>query len=131
MLEQASLRKKVFSLVANALIAENKASKKIIKQHTDEAIKKLDEFNIKKSTDLKDDLRIILNIIKDNSGQKIGDLFKIYKEKGGDTIYKTFQRSIKKLEQGKFITTKKITGGPEGSTTIITYQGSLKKLTDF
>ena len=69
-------------------------------------------------------------LIKDNSGKKIGDLYKIYQSNAGTENYKWFQRKIAKLEEGRFITTKKITGGADGTTTMIEYSQA-KKLTDF
>ncbi|RMF54923.1 AAA family ATPase [Candidatus Woesearchaeota archaeon] len=110
--------------------AENNASRKITVEHVKVAIAKFDDFSIKKSTDLDEDERFILSIIKENSGKKIGELFKLYKEQGGKAGYKTFQRRIGKLEANSFISVKKIVGGPEGSTTIINYEKT-KKLTEF
>ena len=100
-------------------------------QHVELAIKKLDEFSIKKSTDLDEETQKILEITRENSGKKIGELFKIYEENGGQMTYKTFQRKIDKLAKSKFITTEKITGGAKGKTTIIRTTKSEKKLSDF
>ena len=58
-----------------------------------EAIRKTDEVNIRSSDDLEDEIKTILTIIKNNSGKKMGDLFKLYQEKGGTQAYKTFQTS--------------------------------------
>ncbi|MBD3203722.1 AAA family ATPase [Candidatus Woesearchaeota archaeon] len=109
--------------------AEDKASRKITIKHVDTAIKKLNEFNIKKSTDLKDNERDILKIVKENSGKKIGDLFKIYKKQGGKYSYKSFQRKINHLGKNKFISIDKRTGGEKGNTSIIKY--SQKKLDEY
>ncbi|MBN2368350.1 AAA family ATPase [Candidatus Woesearchaeota archaeon] len=111
--------------------AEAEASRKIEKKHAEEAIRKLDEFSVKKSTDLEDDTRLILDTVKENSGKKIGELFKIYKEKDGKNTYKTFQRKIEKLEKNRFIEVTKTAGGAEGNTSIISYSNVEKKLTDF
>ena len=94
------------------------------------AISKFDEFKIKSSQDLQDETKKILDLIKENSGKKIGDVFKIYQKQNGDMSYKTFQRKVKKLEEGKFITTEKTSGGDAGNTTILHY-AKIKKLTDF
>ena len=72
----------------------------------------------------------ILEIAKVNTDKKIGALYKIYQDKGGKANYKTFQRKIKKLADNKFISVEKITGGAEGTTTIIK-KAQTKKLTDF
>jgi cell division control protein 6 len=107
--------------------AEEISSKKILAEHAKQAIEKINDFKIKKSSDLEDDSRIVLSIVKDNSGQKIGDLYNKYKEKGGTGSYKTFQRRIDKLAKAQFITANKVTG-KEGNTTIVSYT---KKLTEF
>ena len=113
-----------------ANIAENKSLKKVSLEHAEEAVKKLDTFTIKKSSDLQSDERMILDIIKNNSNAKIGDLYKIYKEKGGSIVYKSFQRKIDKLRKNKFISVEKTVGGKEGNTTIVKYAHT-KKLTEF
>lgn len=110
--------------------AEMKASRKILPEHVERAVGKIDEISVKKSDDLQDEERFILNIVKNNSGQKIGALFKVYQDEKGEASYKTFQRKIKKLSDNKFVTTKKIQGGAEGTTTIVNYLRT-KKLTDF
>ena len=112
-------------------IAEDKSSRKITLEHCDEAIKKINQFTIKKSTDLTEDEQAILNMIKKNSDKKIGDLYNIYKERGGNLVYKSFQRKIEKLEKNKFISVKKTSGGTEGNTSIVKYSTETKKLTEF
>ena len=111
-------------------VAEEKSSKKITKEHVEQAIQKLDDFSIKKKDDLSADERLILRVIKENSGKKIGELFEIYTKNGGQGVYKTFQRRIKTLEKAKFLNVKKVTGGTEGNTTLVS-TNTTKKLTDF
>ena len=111
-------------------IAENESSRTIRIDHVKKAIEKLDHLSTKSNLELEEDAEFILNIIKLNSGKKIGDLFKIYQENKGPSSYKTFVRRISRLKDGKFITVKTISGGTGGSTSIITYQ-SIKKLTEF
>ena len=111
-------------------IAENKSSKKIKLEHAEEASKKIDEFTVKKSADLASDEKMILDIIKNNSNSKIGDLYQVYQEKGGGLVYKSFQRKIDKLLKNKFISVEKTSGGKDGNTTIVKY-AQTKKLTDF
>lgn len=114
----------------SGLIAEDKSSKKITIDHVNKALEKGNQVSIKNPEELEDETRFILNIVKGNSGEKIGDLFKVYQKEGGNSSYKTFQRKIQKLTVNKFITVKKITGGSKGTTTIVNYLGT-KKLTDF
>lgn len=119
------IRSGLFLLKESALLAEEKSKKKIEVEDINSAIKKLDEFTIKNTEDLDDDSKFILTVVKDNSGNKIGDLFKTYEEMGGKGSYKTFQRKIIKLSEGKYIQVTKKTG-VGGNTTIVE-----KKLTDF
>lgn len=119
------IRSGLFLLKESAMQAETKKRNKITKKDVSEAIKKLDNFTIKNSAELETDTKIIYEIVKENSGKKIGELYKIYQSKEGAASYKTFQRKIAKLEEGKFIQTKKQTGAG-GNTTIVE-----KKLSDF
>ena len=111
-------------------IAEDKSSRKITLEHAQQALSKIDEFSIKSQSSLEADEQMILDLVKDNSGKKIGDMFNVYQENGGKLVYKSFQRKIDKLQKNKFIVVEKTEGGDEGNTTIIKYK-SEKKLTDF
>lgn len=124
------IRTGLYLLKQSGVAAEEKSSKKILLEHAKHAVEKLGDFSIKKSSDLEEDTRLILSIVKQHSGKKIGDLFNIYKEKNGKNTYKTFQRKIESLEKNKFITVNKFSGGKEGSTSIISIRDE-KKLTDF
>lgn len=119
------IRSGLFLLKESAMQAEDKSRKKITVEDVNAAIKKLDDFTIKNSALLEEEQKMIYELVKENSGKKIGDLYKDYKKKGGISSYKTFQRKIAKLEEGKFIQTKKQTGAG-GNTTIVE-----KKLSDF
>lgn len=119
------VRSGLFLLKESGLIAEEKSKKKIELEDVKKAIEKLDEFYIKDSGELDDEVQFILGIVKNNSGKKIGDMFKTYEEQGGKASYKTFQRKIAKLQEGKFIKVTKQTGAG-GNTTIIE-----KKITDY
>lgn len=107
------------------LRAEDKASKTITETHVKEALSTMNEFTIKSSTDLNDEDRFIYDIIKKNDGKKIGDLYNAYKKEGGKISYKTFQRKMSALDEGKFITLKRKTGDG-GNTTIVN-----RKITEF
>ena len=111
-------------------IAESKSSRKILLEHAQQALEKIKEFTIKNPEELESDEKMILDLVKNNSGKKIGDIFKMYQTNGGKFVYKSFQRKIDKLEKSKFIAVEKTAGGEEGNTTIIRHN-SEKKLTDF
>ncbi len=110
-------------------LAEEKSSRKIGLSHVAEAIKKVDDFHIKPKEGLEADLLQVLDLVKNNSGKKIGDLFSTYSEQGGEMSYKSFHRRIMKLDEGKFLSTEKISG-KEWNTTIVNYN-AYKKLTEF
>ncbi|MAG15485.1 hypothetical protein CMO88_00315 [Candidatus Woesearchaeota archaeon] len=128
--KMSDIRSGLYMMKEAALIAEERSSKKVNSSDVSTAMKKLDDFSIKKTEELEDEVKFILKIIKDNTGKRIGEVYKTYQENGGKLVYKTFWRKINKLEEDKFITTKKIEGGKEGKTTIINY-GQEKKLTEF
>ena len=111
------------------MAAEDTNSPKILTEHAKAAIAKIHDFSIKPESDLADDSKAILNIIKSQTEGRIGTLFKLYQENGGDANYKTFQRRIERLSQGGFIDTTKIVGGKDGTTTIVKWKN--KSLTDF
>jgi len=124
------IRTGLYLMKEAGLIAESRSSRKIILEHARQALGKVDEFSIKKTSDLASDEQIILDLIKNNSGKKIGDFFKLYQDNGGKLVYKSFQRKIDKLEKNKFIAVEKTAGGEDGNTTIIRHN-SERKLTDF
>jgi archaeal cell division control protein 6 len=123
--EAKDIRTGLFLLRESALIAEDSSSKKISEEHVKKALRKIDEFTIKNKDLLEEETQIIYEIVKQRSGSKIGDLYKEYTKRGGNSSYKTFQRKINKLEEAKFVSTKKQTG-TGGNTTIVE-----KKITDY
>jgi archaeal cell division control protein 6 len=127
--EIEDIRSGLYLLKEAGNISEERSSKNITKEDVLKATSKLDEFKIKDKNELDEEERLILKLIKQNSGKKIGELYKIYQKQGGEGVYKTFQRKIKKLEENKFISASKVIGGTEGTTTIVSYQE--KKLTDY
>ncbi|MCK5140381.1 MAG: hypothetical protein KAQ85_11105, partial [Thermodesulfovibrionia bacterium] len=110
--------------------AESRSSKTITIEHANACIAKIDEFETLKSTDLKDEDKVILNIVKKNTKAKIGDLFKSYCDSGGKSAYKTFQRKINSLEGQGFVKLTK-SQGEGGNTTIVEYKERTKKLSEF
>ena len=123
--EAKDIRTGLFILKESALIAEEASSKKVLVEHVNRALSKIDEFTIKSVDLLEEETQLIYELVKKGSGSKIGDLFKEYQKRGGGSSYKTFQRKIAKLEEASFISTKKKTGAG-GNTTIVE-----KKITDF
>ena len=128
--EMQDIRTGLYLMKQAGLIAEDKSSRKILLEHTQQALEKIKDFSIKNPSELETDEQLILDLIKNNSGKKIGDFFRLYQQNGGKLVYKSFQRKIDKLQKNKFIVVEKTAGGEEGNTTIIKHV-SEKKLTDF
>jgi cell division control protein 6 len=112
------------------LNAENRSSKNISVEDANKASEKLEGYSIQGSDVLADDSRLILNLVKKNDNIKMGDLYKLYEERGGRSAYRSFFRRVKKLAEDRFITLDKKEGGAEGRTTIVNYC-NVKKLSDF
>lgn len=123
--ELADVRTGLFLLRESALQAEDASSKQITLEHVEKASKKLEEFTTKSKEVLEEDSRSILELVQENSGLKIGDLFKVYLERGGKASYKTFQRRITMLGENHYVSVKKQTG-TGGNTTIVE-----RKLTEY
>ena len=128
--QNQDIRTGLFLMRQAALAAESQSSRKILSDHASIAIGKLADMVVNKSEDLEDDTKLVYDVIKQSGGGKSGDLFKLYKEKGGDGTYKTFSRKIEKLQKSGLIKVNKIVGGAEGSTSHITL-ASAKDLGDF
>ncbi|PIZ50149.1 hypothetical protein COY28_05710, partial [Candidatus Woesearchaeota archaeon CG_4_10_14_0_2_um_filter_57_5] len=99
--------------------AEDASSKTITDTHVNTAIAKLPDFTSKDPEGLNDDNQFILQLVSELGEVKIGDLFREYEKRGGKSAYKTFQRRVATLEKGSFVATKKLTGGAEGTTTLV------------
>ena len=110
-------------------LAEERSSRVITLQHVAEAMKKVDDFHIKPKGGLDEELQLILELVRDHSGKRIGDIFAAYAEMGGEMSYKSFQRRITKLHEGRFISLEK-SAGKEGNTTIVNISAD-KKLSEF
>jgi cell division control protein 6 len=123
--EHKDIRIGIFLLREAALIAEEKSKKKVELEHAQRAVEKLKDFATKKEGELDEDANFILKIVRQNSGKKIGDLFRLYEKEGGKGSYKTFQRKIAYLDEGNYISVTKETGAG-GNTTIVN-----KKLTEY
>ncbi|MBD3310198.1 AAA family ATPase [Candidatus Woesearchaeota archaeon] len=123
------IRSGLYLLRQSGLAAEDRSSRKIGEGHAKVALEKLDEFTIKGSDQLEDETKFILDLVKQKSGSRIGDLHRMYLQKGGHSSYKSFRRKITKLEESKFITLERVTD-KTGNTSIVKYN-NVKKLTDF
>lgn len=128
--EMKDIRAGIYLLREAGRIAEEQSSKKVLTEHAQKAVEKLPEFSPNMPDKLDSVAQEILEMVKNNSGKKIGDLYLLYREKNKDIIYKTFQRRVEQLERGKFIETTKVVGGKEGTTTIL-HSINEKKITEY
>ena len=128
--ELKDIRPGLYMMREAGMAAEDASSKTITLAHAKGVVEKVHKLEIKDADELDEEAKNVLEIVKGNSGKKIGDLYKLYQEQGGEATYKTFQRKIEKLSKNKFISTEKITGGKEGTTTLVSYEKT-KKLTEF
>ncbi len=110
-------------------LAEERSSRKISLAQVAEAVKKVDDFHIKPKEGLDEELKNILELVRTHSGKKIGEIFAIYSETGGDMSYKSFQRRVTKLKEGRYINTERSVS-EDGNTTLVHYDAD-KKLTEF
>lgn len=129
--EQKDIRTGLYLLKESGLLAEQYSSKVISSKEVTQAINKMRDFKVKEITELQDDSQEILQLIKENSPARIGDIYDLYGKAGGKLSYKTFQRRVFKLEESNFIKTKKHVGGSFGTTTMLYYETTTKKLDDF
>ncbi len=109
--------------------AEAKSSRKILREHLEPALQQLKEFHVKSVSDLDADENLILDLVKAHTGTSTTHIYKLYKERGGTTSYSSFQRRLKTLEQGKFITLRALNTGQPGRSTSVEY--GFKRLDEF
>jgi len=117
--EAGDIRVGLFLLKEAGEITEGRSSKKIDLKDAESAIKKLKDFQIKSTSNLDDDENIILNTIKENSGKTSMEIFEMYKRKGGKKSYASYQRKLKNLERGRFVSLRSLNRGEPGRSTIV------------
>jgi len=79
--------------------AEARSARKVEPGDVELAVSKLDKFSIKSFDVLDSEERKIYELIMANPETKIGELFRLYQNKGGKGVYKTFQRKIESLRR--------------------------------
>ncbi len=109
--------------------AEEASSRIMTTQHVSSVLKKCPKEYAKEPIELDEECRFILEIVKANSGLKIGDLFKKYEDVNGRQSYKTFSRKIQTLAFGSFVSLKRIVGAGGNSTMV--YHQNVKRLDEF
>ena len=94
-------------------IAEERSTRLITTIHVAEALNKADTFYIKPKEGLDEELQQVLNVTREHSGKKVGDIYAAYAETGGNLSYKSFYRRILRLEEGRFLVAEKVSGKEE------------------
>ena len=119
--ENGDVRTGIFLLRECGNVAEMKASRKILVEHCRKAIEKLDNFKIKKIGDFGEEEGKILELVKENSGLTIRELFDLY---AGEVSYRTFHRKIEELDKNNMISL----GELKDKSKVVNYT---KKLSEF
>ena len=109
-------------------IAEQKSSKKVTLEHTKNAFAKLDDFKFRCSKNLEEEEMIILNLVKENSGKKIKEVYDAYRNMGGGKAYSTFHRKINDLKNSNLVETEEVNLGEGGKSHVVKY---IRKLNEF
>jgi cell division control protein 6 len=130
--EIGDVRAGLFLLKNSGEEAEARSNRKISLEDAKKAILKLDDFQRKSTSQIGEEEEFILKVIKENSGITSSDMYKAYVSAKGKLAYTTFQRKLKNLSKGKFITLSEINVG-RGRSTRVTYGGpeSEKNLDEF
>ena len=127
----SDIRAGITLLKVTGEIAEKTGSRKVKLEHAKEAINNTSAFKIKVTSDLAEEEQHVLDICKTNSGQTTGELYKIYIQLGGQKSNKTFTRYLQDLEIKKLIKLDMTGEGFAGKSSVITYIGDEKRLTEF
>jgi len=98
------LRTGIYLLKISAEIAENKSKKSIEQEDVEEAISKLDNF-VSTKTEMDEEEKEILEIIKENNNRPFIDIYTIYNEQYQKSE-RTFRRKLYKLKEAKLINSK-------------------------
>jgi len=89
----------------------------------EKAKKNLAGFNIRGSPDLRDDDKLILELVKENPGITSGKLYELFQQKGGRMAKSSFRRYFKKLIDQKLIRREFTSKGFRGRSSKFFYVG--------
>jgi len=125
--ELNDIRSGIYLLKEAGDLAESRSSKTINELDVENAIKKLQEFKIRNSSEISKERNELLELIKNNSGKVASEVFKLYDK---DISYKTFRRRLEDLSNSKLISLEEKSIGAKGKVTYV-YFGISKKLDEF
>lgn len=118
----ADLRCGILMLKKAGKAAEDDCSREILPKHVEKILSKVDKYSVKGSSELDDETRKILYLIKDSSGSAVHDMFKVYTQAGGKVVYRTFYRKVKNLELNKYVDLQMVYQGKKGNTQTVQYR---------
>jgi len=118
----ADLRCGILMLKKAGKAAEDDSSREILPKHVEKILSKVDKYSVKGSSELDDETRKILYLIKDSSGSAVHDMFKVYTQAGGKVVYRTFYRKVKNLELNKYVDLQMVYQGKKGNTQTVQYR---------
>ena len=128
-IHQKDIRAGLHLMRQAAETAEEASSRIITVEHVSSVLNKGTDAYTKEPVELDDECRAVLELVKANTGMKIGDLFKKYQDCGGRQSYKTFSRKIQTLAFGGFVSLKRVVGAGGNSTLV--YTQIVKRLDEF
>ncbi|MBS3108213.1 AAA family ATPase [Candidatus Woesearchaeota archaeon] len=116
--EFEDIRLGLFLLREAGNVAEMKGSKKIIEEYALKAIEKVHLYSAKKPENLTEEEKLILEMVKLNSGKSALELYELYKTENNKS-YRTFYRKLKTLEVGRFLTINEVRMANGGLTSAV------------
>ena len=119
----SDIRIGIYLLRESGLLAERDASRQVKAEHAAGAIGKIKDFSPRSADSMTEDEKMLIGIIKGNSGKIIGEIFSIYQNAGGTKSQRTVDRIVKKLEKKGIIELKATGEGFKGKSTILIFKG--------
>jgi len=116
--EKGDLRVGLFFLREAGELAESTSSRRITVEHARKVLAKLKEFSIKKVESLAPEERKMLEMISHHIGKTTKQIFDLY-VKDEKISYSSFQRRLKQLAKGKFITLQPANTGQPGNVMMV------------
>jgi cell division control protein 6 len=119
--ERGDIRSGLLILLKAGKYADGLSSKYVKKEHVELILDKVDQYAIKGSSDLDEETRDVLQLVKKHNCKTIPVIFKAYQGAGGSLGYRSFYRRIKALELNKYISVTKVFGGKKGNSSKVEY----------
>jgi archaeal cell division control protein 6 len=116
--QAGDIRTGLFLLKQAGEVAEGKGLRTITREHVEKSVEKVKDFHIKSPDQLGGQEQRILNFVNDHSGKTAKIIHELYSQEE-KMSYSTFQRRLKQLEKGKFISLKEVNTGQLGKTTLV------------